>query len=94
MVNTSARRSLTRRKLRAWALIGDYPIQLGTELSPRCAQAGEELVIGQEQPPSLASFHAAYRRPIDPTQAAEFLLAQETPRSERKEGASGLLTSE
>jgi len=82
------------RKLRAGALVRDYPIELGSELGPCRPEAGEEFVIGQEQPPTLPPFHAAYRGTIHPTHPTELLLADQASLSKGMEGASGLLACE
>jgi hypothetical protein len=82
------------RKLRARSPIRDYPIELGAELRPRRPEAGEELVIRQEEAPPLAAFHTADRGTVDPGDASELLLAEKTSFPERMKGASGLLASE
>jgi hypothetical protein len=72
----------------------DEPIELGAQLGPCGAKAHEQLVVRQQQPPSLASLHAPNGGTVDTTQPTEFLLAEQTPLSQRVDSASSQFAGE
>jgi hypothetical protein len=76
------------------AIGGDEPIELRAQLGPRGAKPHEQLVVRQQQTPSLASLHAPNGGTVDTTQPTEFLLAEQTPLSQRVDSASSQFAGE
>jgi hypothetical protein len=82
------------RNLGPVAIRCDEPIELRAQLGPRGSKAHEQLVVRQQQPPSLASLHAPNGGTVDTTQPTEFLLAEQTPLSQRVDSASSQFAGE